>query len=377
MEELSKGRNMPLGPMTTYYVRTRHRSRNGKVSPWATVKQFRTKSELWLETAAINRPGQASSNYGRSVTMSGDGMYLAATDSGKKRYSYVYRKVDVNWILDATLAHPNYNMGYDTDLSYDGSVFVVGGYNIGTRTAVYRKTDNVWSSAYILTSNNYDNHGYSVSLSGDGSTVVASSPTRNSVRVYNWNGSAYTLTATLSRSGVSSLGASCAISKDGSTIVAGSTVAKTAVVFRKVNGTWSYVQSIVSGSSNFGIAVDISDDCERVAVGSTSAKSVYIGLLNPSTSLYSLETTLYSPSNPSEFGRSVAISENGAAVVVGAKGGVSVQRRTDQGWFEQQFLNPSITPNNDDSFGMNVAVDRRNTSAVIGYHASKVFVFSI
>lgn len=377
MEELSEGRNMPLGPMTTYYVRTRHRSRDGKVSPWATVKQFRTKSELWLETAAINRPGQASSNYGRSVTMSGDGMYLAATDSGKKRYSYVYRKVGVNWVLDATLAHPNYNMGYDTDLSYDGSVFVVGGYNNGTRTAVYRKTNNVWSSAYILTSDNYDNHGYSVSLSGDGSTVVASSPTRNSVRVYNWNGSAYVLTATLNRSGVSSLGASCAISKDGSTIVAGSTVAKTAVVFRKVSGTWSYIQSIVSGSTNFGIAVDISDDCERVAVGSTSAKSVYIGLLNSLTSLYDPETTLYSPSNPSGFGRSVAISENGAAVVVGASGGVSVQRRTDHGWFEQQFLNPSITPNNDASFGMNVAVDRRNTSAVIGYHASKVFVFSI
>lgn len=368
---------MPLGPMTTYYVRTRHRSRNGKVSPWATVKQFKTKSELWLETATINRPSQASSNYGRSVTMSGDGMYFVATDSGKKRYSYVYRKEGTSWILDATLAHPNYNMGYDTDLSYDGTVFVIGGYSTNTRSAVYRKVNGVWSTPYILSSNNHDNHGYSVSTSGNGTTVVAASPAQNTIRVYDWNGTDYVLTATLSRAGVSKLGNSTAISKDGSTIVSGSTASRSAVIFRKVSGVWQYIQSVDSGLKNFGISVDISDDCERVAVGCTDARSVYVGLLDPSTSLYELEVTLSSPSNHAEFGRSVAISENGGAVVVGSKGGVSIHRRTDQGWFEQQFLDPSITPNKDDNFGMNVAVDRRNTSAVIGYHASKVFVFSI
>lgn len=368
---------MPLGPMTTYYVRTRHRSKNGKVSPWATVKQFRTKSELWLETASISRPGQASANYGRSVTMSGDGMYFAATDSGKKLYSYIYRRDGVSWVLDATLSHPNYNMGYDTDFSYDGTAFVVGGYNNGTRTAVYRKANNVWSGPYILTADNYDNHGYSVSISGDGKTVVASSPTRNAVRVYDWNGSSYVLTATLNNPAISMIGNSCAISKDGSTIIAGSVTAKAAAVFRKVNGAWQFLQSVNSGISNFGIAVDISDDNQRIAIGCTNARAVYVSLLNPQTSLYEPEVSLSSPENPAEFGRSVAISENGAAVVVGSMGGVSVQRRTDQGWFQQQFLNPSITPNNDNNFGMNVAVDRRNTSAVIGYHANKVFLFSV
>lgn len=368
---------MSLGPMKTYYIRTRQRSKYGKVSPWTDVKQFKTKNEFWTETATINRPGQASANYGRSVTMSGDGMYFAATDSGKKRYSYIYRKEGMAWILDQTLAHPNYNMGYDTDYSYDASTFVVGGYGGGTRTAVYRKVNGVWSNAFILTADNYNDHGYSVSLSGNGNTVVAASPNRNVVRVYDWNGTNYTQTASLNYPGVSNIGTGCSISRDGLTIVAGSVASRCAVVFRKIDGTWQFFQLLNGGVKNFGISVDVSDDCKHIAVGCTDNRSVYVYKGCVENVPYVQEAVLTSVENPSEFGRSVAISENGCGLVVGAKGGVCVFRHDDVSWFEQQFLNPSITPNKDGNFGMNVAVDRRNTSAIISYHAERVFVFNI
>ena len=137
------------------------------------------------------------------------------------------------------------NLGYSVAISDDGSTIVAGARHVNFNTgAVYMfvKPGSAWTNKSTanaaLTVNggdDADNFGWSVAISGDGSTVVAAAPDANTDAgagyVFNkggaWSGSK-TKTATLTArfrvsdpDPASFLGWSSAISDDGSTIVLG------------------------------------------------------------------------------------------------------------------------------------------------------------
>jgi len=163
-------------------------------------------------------------NSGYSVSLSADGSVVAIgapyndasgnsiTSAGHVRVyawngsSWVQRGADID-------SEAEYNFsGYSVSLSADGSVVAIGAHgtdvidasgntimNAG-RVRVYEWTNSSWvqRGGNIDGQAFYDESGYSVSLSADGSVVAIGAPTSNAngtdsgqVRVYAWNGSSW------------------------------------------------------------------------------------------------------------------------------------------------------------------------------------------
>jgi hypothetical protein len=187
--------------------------------------------------------------------------------------------------------------GYDVDISGNGNAIVVGSYgaeSVNTDTGaafVYKRIDNNWIQETKLVASDVetgDYFGYAVSISGDGNTVVVTSPLENEV-----------------------------------TIQAGA-----AYIFKYVGGSW--VQDIkitdINGSylDRLGVATAVNYNGDRVAIGAAWRNSgsywdngaVYVYRLE--SSIWYLEAIL--EANIGEtyayYGRAVGMSANGSVIVV-------------------------------------------------------------
>jgi len=188
--------------------------------------------------------------------------------------------------------------------------------------------------------------GYHVVMSADGSTLAVSSCVCGVVYVYEKRDAVWTLVASLSdlKGGATSsdsFGSGLAMSRDGRVIAAGAesqTVgglmqAGRACVFRKNGSSWSsYSEDASLGVTpattreNFGSSLALSDDGKVLVVGAdhgfTSSDPGYAYVFRDDAGDGSWTSPVkLGPSNRStkdEFGFAVAISPDGTAILVGA-----------------------------------------------------------
>ena len=142
----------------------------------------------WSHQKELFHPNLAANDFfGRSVSISGDGLYaligVAYDDTGASGAgsAQVYVRTGTSWAWQAELVHPtpaaNDEFGYSVSISADGLYALIGAYRDDTggsnagSAQVYVRTGTSWAWQTELvhpTPAAGDFFGYSVSISGDG-----------------------------------------------------------------------------------------------------------------------------------------------------------------------------------------------------------------
>ncbi len=192
---------------------------------------------------------------------------------------------------------------------------------------------------YIIGENNYDQSGYSVSLSSDGNIIAIGAPENSGngsssghVRVFNWDGSAWTQLgqdidgeATYDDSGYS-----VSLSSDGGTVAIGAryndgnSTNSGHVRIYTWNGTdWTQKGMDIDGENgydNSGYSVSLNSDGNTIAIGAPNNYDIgHVRIYTWSGNSWTqrgddiVGEYLYD-----EFGRSVSISSDGNTVAIGA-----------------------------------------------------------
>jgi len=154
----------------------------------------------WSQEAYVKASDtESGDNFGRSVSLSGDGNTLAVGANGQNTWEgavYVFNRSFRTWrqhaFVKASNTESGDNFGNSVSLSSDGNTLAVGAINESSSTrgintipddmatfagAVYlfSRNDSNWSQqAYVKASNTeaMDSFGYAVSLSSDGNTLA-------------------------------------------------------------------------------------------------------------------------------------------------------------------------------------------------------------
>jgi hypothetical protein len=258
-------------------------------------------------------------------------------------------------------------LGYSTALSQDGSILAVGCEG-SKNVQIYKNQLSSWSPMGTISSS-----GYIVSLSADGNTIAIGFPTAGleSVSVFVYDGQQWNLSTKITGGINSKFGNSLALSNLGTTLVVGSRSYSGPVnIYKSVNNNWSLVQTIppeVYGV-NFGFSVAISNDGFGndgyvIAIGASTINansgSVDVYTYNASLLQWDISETFYG--NIADlFGYSIALSQDGSTIAMGAKGAnyVKVYKKIYGSW--QQYGNTITGPTNsyfgNSDFGISVSL---------------------
>lgn len=364
--------------------------------------------------------GTSNEEFGWDMSMSKEGntIVIGADAEDLNEFNlnhgaaYVYTRSGGTWSeiqkIVADDRQPSDNFGHAVAISGDGNTIIAGAPNEDSGFT------NAQGAAYVFTNDGSptwtqqqkilldlpsddDNFGWSIALSDDGDIAVISALRDDSgasnagaVYVYNRSGSTYTLDQQLISSVISGgdfFGRSVAISRDGTTIVVGASgvapsSAGAAYVFTNDGSpTWTEKQKIVgsdtAGGDNFGWDVAVSDDGTTIIVGAqsqggTSAGAAYVFTGDGNTWTQEQKITASDAGGSDFFGRSVAISDNGNAAVVGAflegtgdDGQAYIFTRSAGVWSEKQIIVGSDTANGD-RFGYSAAMSGNGFTAAVG-----------
>jgi len=306
------------------------------------------------------------------------------------------------------------------DMSQDGLSIVIGEYEYDTthqdtgavRVYSYNETNSTWdiigSTIEGEQGEEFENSkfGYSVAISDDGTIVAIGAPDQNNgagvVYVFRlndaglWEALGDALTSAGCAFFLPNFGFSVSLSGDGKILACGvplgsadSSFVQNGVVelfqleLPDMNSSWSPyglidyegdLQNDFSGQARFGDTVSLSRDGSRIAIGAVTdtvegkskSGSVFVYEYNLSSNIFQLVGNPEDPMNgkligtPDEeqlFGESIAISRDGAYVVVGAQlasfsGSVSIYR------YNGMFWDPAETVNGNpfETFGKSVAI---------------------
>lgn len=347
------------------------------------VYVFTRSGETWSQQAYVKasntgrRPGAGEATgdgdqFGSSITLSADGNTLAvgaptedskstgvtgnpdddsATSAGAV---YLFSRTGTSWTQQAFIKGANTEggdlFGYSVDLSDDGNTLAVAGYDedgpgrgvnpdpgngVGGSGAIYvfSRAGTTWSQdAYLKGSRSEGNDalGYSVAISGDGSTIVggaadesclvgginpegcttdkpedASGGSSGAAYVWVRNGATWTEQAFLKASNPNLqdwFAVGLAVSRDGNTIIVGApmedsngrginpgtqadnsaTESGAAYLFTRSGTTWSQKAYIKAGNADefdeFGASVAVSGDGRTVLVGARTEASGAAGI---------------------------------------------------------------------------------------------------
>jgi len=269
------------------------------------VRIYKNNSGTW-EQIGSDIDGEASSDRsGSSLSLSADGSIVAIgaygsdgfdSDSGHVR---IYKNNGGTWEqigsdIDGQLPD-NYQRGFgvrsgiSVSLSDDGSVVAIGaqgwedfnGYTHG-EVRIFENNSGDWNQIGdpIDDLGDDDKTGQRVSLSGDGNVLAVSAWNNGAnVRIYERDNNLFTETKVLTNTDANfGYGYSVSLSEDGSVIAIGSLYessdgnyneAGKVYVYKKISGIWESVGEI-DGESNYdrsGSSVAISDDGTTVAIG--------------------------------------------------------------------------------------------------------------
>jgi hypothetical protein len=222
---------------------------------------FQKVNGMFTEQTQLTNPIDAESNdqLGYAVTISGDGSTCAASTIRKGVSGnyigavYVFERINGTYYYQAKLTASDGvsgdYFGYSLSMDYSGNTLVVSstgdddnGINSGA-VYVFRKSGNSWSQSTKITPSDgvaYDQFGYRVSLSDDGTLLVVGAPFHDLLG--EDTGGAY--------------------------------------LFQYTAGSWQQITKYTAGDASpadaLGQAIDISGDGSKVYVGSYR-KNSYTG----------------------------------------------------------------------------------------------------
>jgi hypothetical protein len=235
--------------------------------------------------------------------------------------------------------------------------------------------------------------GFSVALSRDGSTALVGGPLDNegvgSAWVFTRSGSSWNEQAKLTQTENTKaigFGHDVALSENGDIALIGAQqpngfVANAAWVFVRSGSTWSQQQKL-TGTGDFGFSVALSGDGKTALIGAIEANAGTgsASAFTRSGSTWT-EQEKFKPSStgsPSDFGHSLALSNDGDTALIG--GGISedgqawVFTRSGSIWTQQEKLTGTNEVIGDEIFtGPSVALSEDGNTALVGKYADSGF----
>lgn len=282
----------------------------------------------------------------KGITMSGDGQRIALgtprSGPGSRGSVIVYELSGNTWLPVGSeiIAATTSQFGTGVSLSTDGSVLAVGAPAWPPQGAgsleVYALTAGDWVQVgnAILGGDTADRLGYDVSLSGDGTRVLASlqgadvgtAPGAGKLQVYDWNGSDWVQVGG-DIDGRGGFGLNASMSRDGQRVVGyAANVGDYAAVFELVGTDWAQMgpDFVVPGAFDVHQNVDLSASGDRVVIGSYSTGPDNQGIVNvydwDGGAWVEIGAGVLGPHQSSSFGWSVSMSSDGSRFVVGMPG---------------------------------------------------------
>jgi hypothetical protein len=365
------------------------------------------------DTLAVGAPGEASSVPGVNPEQSNE----LAPDSGAV---YVYARGSTGWGLQARVkasdAIAGAAFGWSLALSADGSALAVGApYAESGRGAAYlfSRGENGWEEQGRFAApdaSGGDHLAWSVSLSGDGSALVAGAPDAASgvgvahVFVRGESGwSDQSLSAPAPHPG-DQFGWAVTVSGDGSALAVGAPGAGSstgAVDCFARSETGYVVHASMEGSSaepsgRFGHALSSSADGQSLAVsapyagapGATLAGAVYLFSHGEDDWALSLRANAPNAGTGDRFGAAVSLSADGSTLAVGAdeedgsavgvggdpgdgddsaldSGSAYLFTRVQESWYRQAYVKAGNTGAGD-AFGYAVSLSGSGDTLAVG-----------
>jgi hypothetical protein len=325
----------------------------------------RTSGTWTQQERIVQSTGEAGDCFGYSVALSSDGntaivgapRYDVGSDQNQGIVA-IFTRSDGAWTQQRTIPQSDGaagdSFGSSVALSGDGNTAIVGAYgdNVGGFTeegsvTIFTRSGGSWTqqqriNAYPLGAAG-DRFGWSVALSGDGNTAIVGadgddlggSLDQGSATVYTRSGGGWYRQQTITQiNGLQGdkFGYSVALSDDGDTTIVGAlsrvnsnTNQGSATVYTRSGGTWTQQQTITQndGAANdmFGYSVALSSDGNTAIVGAfgdDSNRGSATVITHLSGTWIQQTITQTGGAENDQFGRSVALSDDGNTTIVGA-----------------------------------------------------------
>ena len=336
----------------------------------------------------------ANDNFGISVSLSADGstaligaFYATVGGHTFQGAAYVFVLSGGTWSqqkLTASDGAANDNFGLRVSLSADGSTALIGANNAKVdgnanqgAAYVFVRSGGTWSQVEKLTASDGAANayfGYSVSLSGDGSTAligayaakVGSNANQGAAYVFVLSDGTWSpqqKLAALDGASGAEFGFSVSLSADGNTALIGAINASVgnnlsqgaAYVFVNSGGTWSELQKLTAldgaADDQFGSSVSLSADGSTALIGADAAKvgnnsaqgAAYVFVLSGGIWSQLQKLTASDGEVDAYFGISVSLSADGNTALIGANN-AKVGSNANQGAaYVQQAQTGSLT----------------------------------
>ena len=236
-----------------------------------------------------------------------------------------------------------------------------------------------------------DAFGFSVSLSGDGSTALVGadgkSTSAGAAYIFTKSGSTWSQQAKLTASDAATndfFGYSVSLSSDGSTALVGASYKSSstgaAYIFTKSGSTWTEQAKLTASDAadydRFGWSVSLSSDGSTALVGvsykSSATGAAYIFTRSGSTWTQQAMITAGDAATGHYFGHSVSLSSDGSTALVGAYGKSSntgaayIFTKSGSTWTQQQNITASDASIAGDYFGWSVSLSADGSTALVG-----------
>ena len=267
-----------------------------------TVRVFQNVSGAWTQIGQDIDGDSPYDRFGYSVSLSGDGSIVAIgaifDDSIEAGYVRIYENTGGSWTqISQKIYGEDFNdySGFSVSLSGDGSTVAIGApYNDGNGGAsghvhIYQNISGAWTQIGqdIYGENPYDRSGFSVSLSSDGSIVAIGAPENDD----NYNQSGHVR------------------------------------IYQNISGVWTQIGQDINGQvsyDSFGTSVSLSSDGNIVAIGAPSdlvniSRTGCVRIYENIGGFWSqIGQDIDGESPYDRFGSSVSLSGDGSTVAIGA-----------------------------------------------------------
>lgn len=357
-----------------------------------------TVEQPWEERVKLTASdGDDFDRFGRSVSLDSEGAtavvgapYDEDPNGDQAGSAYVYDHKGEEWTetkLSASDGDSLDRFGFATALSADGSTALIGaikdedpnGRKAGS-VYIYEQMDGEWAATKLAASDgdNTDRFGQ-VTLNADGSTALVGAPTdedsngdrAGSAYVYEKRNGNWIETKLTASDGDTDdvFGLSVALNADGTTALVGAPSDEdpnggnsgAAYVYEKANGEWGETKISASDGEigdSFGFSVELNADGSTVLVGARYGDNQG----NGTGAAYLFEQgagkwteTKLTASNSNRF-ESVALSDDGATVLVGDISSAYVYERLNGEWSKTNLTAP----------GGSVALSADGSTALLG-----------
>ena len=360
---------------TTYYIRARYRDNAGGVSSWSTVS-YTTKANYTpsvIEAELYPNDATGNERAGWSIALSSDGSRVAVGAYNKQAtYAsqgaiYIFLRTGTTWAFEAKLVHGDPanttdSLGYSLSITADGTRVVAGAYDkTGTVTGqgavyVFTRTGTTWAQEAKLIAGDPaigDYFGCSSCISGDGTRIVIG---------------AYNKTGTVTGQGA-------------------------AYVFLRTGTTWAQEAKVLSSdpvaSDNFGWSASTDNTATRIVIGAYNKTgtagaqgAAYVFLRTGTTWAQEAKLLASDGAGLDRFGFSISTNSDGSRIAVGAytktvtastQGAAYVFLRTGTAWAQEAKLVAGDAAAND-AFGYSISISGDGTKILVGAYIKTVTV---